>query len=304
MFRISLALLAVAVSAVAAEAPLLSLIPAEAKVIGGIHVDRTVNSPFGQFVLAQINNDEKGLQEIITTTGFDPRRDLREIVFASTTGQKGPGVVLARGVFNGPQILAALRAKGGGTVTNYKGVDVLEGAAGKGGAIAIAEGATAFAGDPALVRASLDRRAGATGTGALTAKATAVSGRYDAWMVTSGQLVAPLPRSGAKGSTVIPSLEGILETSGGLTFGSIIRFAGEAITRSDKDALALADVVRFLGSMIQLNGGNNPELQKLQPIFDSLEVKAAANVVTMSFAIPQVDLEKLAPAKRTVQAAR
>src|ERR1051325_9305106 len=111
MIRFTLAMAALAVSAFAAEPTLISLVPAEATVIGGIHVDSTVSSPFGQFILSQVNQGDKDFQEMIAATGFDPRQDLREIVFASASQQaKGPGLILARGVFNGPQILSAVEA--------------------------------------------------------------------------------------------------------------------------------------------------------------------------------------------------
>lgn len=72
----------------AVDSSLLSLIPAEAKVAGGVQVARTLGSPFGQYVLAQMGQSNKDLQEFIDATGFDPRRDLQEIVFASLGEQK------------------------------------------------------------------------------------------------------------------------------------------------------------------------------------------------------------------------
>lgn len=294
MIRRSLLLsgLAVALSATAAfaaDTSLISLVPADAKVVGGVQVSRTASSPFGQYVLAQMGQNNAQMQEFIDATGFDPRRDLQEVVFAATAEKRGPGVVIARGVFNGPQILAAIRAKSptAGTATTYRGVPLLEK---DGHSIGIADGWLAVAGESNMVRAALDRRAGSGAASALAQKAASSASRYDAWMVTNGTFIAPLP--GKNGNNPMSGIEGIVETSGGLTFGSMVQFSGEALTRSDKDAQALVDVVKFITGMMQMNA-NNPEVQRLQPLFDSLKVSAQGTTVRMSFAVPSSDLEQL-----------
>jgi len=307
MFRNALALAVLAVSGFAADASLIGLVPPEAKVIGGIHIDRTVTSPFGQYVLSQVKDSDKDFQQFVTATGFDPRRDLREVIFASpAAGQHGPGLIIARGVFNGPQILTAVQTKNGGTLSTYQGVSLLEH---DGHGIAIADGSLGIAGEANLVRAALDRRSATAGAQtALAAKAIQTSNKYDAWMVTSGVFVAPLPgrRTGSQSTSAIagPNLEGILETSGGLTFGTLVDFKAEALTRSDQDAKALADVLKFLASMVQMGGDKNPETQTLQTILQSLNVQTSGSTVQMSFSIPEQDLEKLFPTKKSVRAGR
>ncbi len=293
-----------AVAVFGADNSLLSLVPADAKVAGGVQVTRTVASPFGQYVLSQMGQNNAHLQEFIDATGFDPRRDLQELVFASTGaptgGQKGPGVVLARGVFNGPQILNAIKAKEpAGTLTTYRGVPLFDK---NNHGVAIADGWLAIAGEINMVKAALDRRAGSGAASPLVTKAAAAGSRYDAWMVTNGVFVAPLPGK-AGGSPLAGGLQGIVETSGGLTFGNNVQFSGEALTRSAQDAQALVDVVKFITSMVQLNA-SNPEAQKLQPLLSSLQVAAEGTTVRMSFSIAQGDLEQLMqPRKAGVRAA-
>jgi hypothetical protein len=307
MIRNLFTIAVLAVSTLAAETSLIDLVPPGATVIGGIHVDRTAGSPFGQFVLSRMNESDKDVQKFIDATGFDPRRDLRELVFANAAERKGPGLILGRGVFNGPQILAAVTMKGG-TQTSYKGIDLVETAGGKRpGTLAVVDGSLAIAGDPVMVRAAIDRRSGAPTSSPLAPKATALSGAYDAWAVASGQFRPPLTAAPGSNRPNVPgsaAMQGIVETSGGLTFGAVVRFDGQAVTRSDKDALALVDVIRFLSSMVQVNGSQSPDVQKLQPVLDSLEVKAEANVVKVSAAIPQSDLEQIMKPKRSVRAAR
>jgi hypothetical protein len=307
MIRNLFTIVVLAVSTLAAETPLIDLVPSGATVIGGVHVDRTAGSPFGQFILSRMNESHKDIQKFIDATGFDPRRDLRELVFASAAEPKGPGLILGRGVFNGPQILAAAATKGG-TQTTYKGVDLVETPGGKRtGALAVIDGSLAIAGDPALVRAAIDRRSTTAPASPLIPKATALSGAYDAWVVASGQFRPPVTAAPGSNRPNMPgsaAMQGIVETSGGLTFGAVVRFDGQAVTRSDKDALALVDVIHFLSSMVQVNGSQNPDVQKLQPVLDSLDVKAEANIVKVSVAIPQSDLEQIVKPKRSIRAAR
>lgn len=285
MIRNALALTLLAVAAFAAEVPLLSFVPADAKTLGGMHVDRTLSSPFGQFLLSQINDNEKDFQEFVNTTGLDPRRDIREVLMAGADDTRKNGVVIARGVFNGPRILAAAQSKGG-VMTSYKGIPV---AASKDGQwLTVFDGSIAAMGQQALVQYAIDRRASSTvPTTALARKASALAARYDAWLVAAGPITANAKAPGA------PALAGILETSGGVEFGATVRMSGEALTRSDKDAQALVDIVRFLTTMLQNNSQNNPDVQRLQAVLNSLDVRAEGPAMKFSMAIPQADLEQL-----------
>jgi len=310
MKRYALILAALSIAAAAADLPLITMVPDTATVIGGIHVDSTANTLFGAYVLSQVNGNDPDFQNMITATGFDPRRDLRELVFASVGQAKGPGLVLARGVFNGPQILAAAKsAKAGGIVTSYNGIDILENAGKtRTSALAFANGSLAIAGDSALVRAAIDRVNGAT-PGTLATKATTASASYDAWIVTNGSYnpavtaAAGSTKAGGLAGAAGPALQSIVETSGGLTFGSVVRFNGEALTRSDKDAQALVDVTKFLASLIQMNGPGNAEFQKLQPFLDSLVVKASGSSVQFSASINETDLENLIQMRKRAKSA-
>jgi len=297
MIRNAIALAAFAASTVfAADATLISLVPADAKVIAGVNLATAENSPFGQYVLSQIRDSDKDFENFVTASGFDPRRDVREVVFASPAGgHKSPGVVIAGGVFNGPQILSAIQAKEtGGTMTTYNGVSLLDK---DGHSVGFADGSIAFAGQSALVRAAIDRRGSSPPLSAFASKALATGKLYDVWMVTNGLFVAPLPKSKGAAANSNPlgavNLQGILETSGGLTLGTVVQFNAEALTRSNQDAQAMADVVKFIASMVQMNGNQNSEFAAIQTILQSLNVQTDGTTVKMSCAIPEQDLEKL-----------
>ena len=87
------------------------------------------------------------------------------------------------------------------------------------------------------------------------------------------------------------AIQSIEQTSAGVHFGNMVQFSGEAITRTEKDATALADVLRFLAGMMQLQRDRNPEVAKFAALLDSLEVKATGSTVSLSLAVPEADLE-------------
>ena len=47
--------------------------------------------------------------------------------------------------------------------------------------------------------------------------------------------------------------QSISQASGGIKFGANVQIGMQAVTRSEKDAEALVDVVRFIGGLIQTN---------------------------------------------------
>jgi hypothetical protein len=85
-------------------------------------------------------------------------------------------------------------------------------------------------------------------------------------------------------------IQAIEHMSGGFRFGANVELAGEAVTRSDKDATALADVVRFLASMAASN--RDPQAPLAQMV-DSLQLTAEGRSVRFSLTAPQQEIEKL-----------
>src|SRR5262249_53199203 len=127
-------------SLAAVDSGLLNLVMPDAKVLSGVQVDQTIVSPFAQYVLGQFQPNDAELTTFISTTGFAPRHDLREVLVA-TTGNSTV-LLLGRGTFNIAQITAAATAHGG-TVTQYNGVNIIS-QQGKGnGAVAFLDGGTA-----------------------------------------------------------------------------------------------------------------------------------------------------------------
>ena len=281
-----------AASAFAADANLLRFAGPGTQAVAGISVSSSLGSPFGQFLLSQMKAEDPKFREFVDSTGFDPRRDLHEVVIITdSVAAKGKGLVIARGVFNGPQLMDFISKQGhGGTATTYKGVALLSNPSGENETVAVLDGSVALAGDTAMVKAAIDRRAsGVDMDPRLASKVAEVSGAYDIWGVT----MSPADAAQVAGADRMPAeaLKAIEQSSAGVKFGTTVRIAGEAIARSEKDAQALADVFKFLTGMMKMN--DKQTKNPMASMLDRIVVTTAANTVQFSLSIPQAELEQM-----------
>lgn len=279
----------------AADSEMLGLVMPETKVLIGVHVDRAKVSPFGQYVLTRMQRTDGEFERFVAATGFDPRRDVKEILVAST-GEPGhqSSLVLARGAFDASRLTAAARLKGHTTET-YKGVEILVSPGGN-TAVAFLDSSLAAAGEPDKVRGAIDRRSSASAIApGVAAKVNQLSGQYDGWMVTLvpvSTFATRLNDPNMQGALRGDLLRAIDEASGGVKFGQMVQISAQAVTRTEKDATALADVARFLATMVRLNV---PERQAtvLGPVLEGLDVKTEGNTLHVNLAMPESDLERL-----------
>ena len=120
----ALALLLTATAGAAVDPNLLGLVMPEAKVLYGVQVQQTLASPFGQFAISHLPQNDAMIR-FQAATGFELQRDLREILVASsTTGRLDDGsdaLVLASGTF-APDKVLALATVIGAKVSDYRGV--------------------------------------------------------------------------------------------------------------------------------------------------------------------------------------
>jgi hypothetical protein len=252
-------------------------------------------SPFGRFVFGLAQSSDPQLQQFIQATGFDPLRDLQELLIASSGVQKeNRGVLLVKGVFD-PSRLAELARKSGAAIQTYGGVQVIAGKQKTDGWFAFLDNMTAVAGDPQSVQAVIDRRGSASRLDPrLRARIDAASSTYDFWLVSTAppsELAGNIPQGEFNGVMQGDVLKGVLETSGGVKFGPDILIAGEALTRSDKDATALADVVRFFIGLAQMSAQKDPKAAASMAFLQRLQLTTQGNVARLSLTVPEADLE-------------
>src|SRR5215472_4960446 len=110
----------------AADLQLLDLVMPGAKVIAGVNVQQAKGTQFGQYVLNQLGTNDADLQKLIALTGFDPRRDVDEVLVASDgAAHSHTGLAVARGTFDAGRITAAATANAASTEI-YNGVTIIK----------------------------------------------------------------------------------------------------------------------------------------------------------------------------------
>jgi len=276
-----------------ADLALMSLVPPDAQLVFGVQVEQSRYSPFGQFLLARLEKADGDLKEFIALTGFDPRRDIREIV-GGGRGDGRRGLVCVRGRFDVPRILAAL-ARESLAPTQYRGVTLVSGKEAATG-IAFLDSTLAVAGERELVRLAIDRWLDrATPPADLAARAAEASSRYDVWIVTAAwpaELAGRLPPESGGAAVQGDLVRAIEQMSGGVKFGAEVTIAGESVLKTDKDAAALADVVRFLASFLVMQAKSERAAQ-LAEYARRIEIAAQGNRVRVSLVMPEPEFEKL-----------
>jgi hypothetical protein len=294
--KLVISLLAAVVSVSAAELDLLKLVMPEARVVAGANITQIRVSPLGQFLLSRLSpQEEKDLQELVQTTGFDPRWHLEEVVIAAPGGTGNrQGLVLARGTFNPLLLLGAAKAAGA-EVAAYQGVEVVSAPGGQ-GAFALLDRSTAVAGDPESVRGAIDRLgAGAKLDPKLTAKIGELRPTQDAWFVSLvpfSELAARVPNPNASGLLQGDLLQSIDQVSGSVKLGALVEGSGEMVARTPQDAGTLAAALRFLAGLVQLNQ-RDPRMAQLGPLLETLDIKTDKNAVKLRVSIPETQLEAL-----------
>ncbi len=297
MYSIAFSLAFAAGTAAAGVTPaLLNLVMPDATVVSGINVAQSVTSPFGQYILSQMQSNDSDFLQFISSTGFDPRKDLLEIVAAtpataSSTGHSG--LLLGRGVFQPAMIIGAATEKGA-TITNYRGFSLI-GQSGETMALTFLDGGTAAIGDIASVKSVIDRKlSGSTFTGALAQTAIAVSATNSAWFATSAALsdFMSSKQAGTIGGVAqSPLLQSVQQASGGVLFSSAgITLSADAVTASPQNAQALVDVLKFFVTMI---AGNANAPSNVTSVASTAQFSVNGSTAHISLMLAETQAEQL-----------
>ena len=276
----------------AADPGLVSLAMPDTQVMAGVNVEQVRLSPPGQVLLAQTGDlFAGGLEKLIETTGFDPRRDLREIL-VSSNGQPANGatIAMARGAFDVPKILETASADGNTTDT-YKGVPMILRAAR--GSMAFPDSTVAIIGEAADVRAAIDRLSAPTAiSSALAVQVNQLSTTEDAWFVSMAPLSQLQPKApGASGADPFAILSKVQQVSGGVKFGANAVVSLQAVSPTDQDAAVLAAVLKTFASAgdVYVKDTYAPAASLLK----SLIVTADGPVTTASLSVPESLIEEM-----------
>src|SRR5215469_3283882 len=254
IFAAASLLSALAGSLPAADPSLLKLVMPDVKAMSDINVTQAKLTPFGQFALGQLANED--IQKLITLTGFDPKKDLTEVLCA-TNGEPNTGLALATGSFDLTKI-GALATQDGAATEAYQNATILEDPK-KGNAVAFFNpGSTAVggvatvmaAGDLASVKAAIGRQSAPTTLPTLKDEISMLSSTEDAWVLTtvspaSLQPAAPTNKAETINGVTIPANLFQQVQSGwvGVKFGSNITITALAQTADATTATNLAGML-------------------------------------------------------------
>jgi hypothetical protein len=205
------------------------------------------------------------------------------------------GLVLAKGTFNIPKILAAAAADGKAKATIYSGAQLVTiGTGEQAQALALIDGSTAAAGSVKGVQAALDQRStGSIIPASVMARINQLSTTEDVWSVSTANFAA-LPMPGAEGSDSGSAvLKSIQQASGGVKFGAQVQLDAQAVTGSAQDAASLGDVVKLLAQMVEMHSTANPLPGQVNDLLKSMVVTTDNNTVKVTLTLPESQLESL-----------
>ena len=304
------ATLALAITAVlpakAADPQLLNLVMPDAKVLAGVNVDQAKTSPFGQYVLSQMQSQNQEMQKLEALTGFDPTRDVHELLVASNVpnGATAPndqtGLFLARGTFD-PGKIAAAAAADGGTTESYKGVTIIEDPKGTHG-VAFLSSSLAVAGDVANVKGAIDRQNGGPSIpAALAVQVNHWSSTEDAWAIST---VSPSSLHAPAGAPNVPGLNGagpfmtIQSAAGGVKFGALVVVTAQAQADNAEDATQMGNAVKMLAMLAQMQAAKDPAAAALA---QSLQVSTSGSTLNVSISLPEDQLQQIVKPKGNIK---
>lgn len=304
MYRAWLTLAAIPLFSCAALAGvdqgLLNLVPAGSKALSGVQIDKSKDSPFGQYVLGRmLIGGSSGFDGFIQSTGFDPRRDVQELLFATTADTGRPRIaVLARGYFDAAKIKATALSHGS-QIENIQGVNVLWGGEKSHAGVAVLDPTLAVAGDRVLVESIVRnrRQASVLDSPELAEKAQTASSAGEVWFVSL------IPGSALPGKAMVRAhgqqlngavVQSILQSQGSVHFSEKgIELSFEALTRSERDAQSLADVARFCTSMVQMQSENHAGAKLLAGSLDAMQLATHGSTMSVSIVLPEAAAEQL-----------
>jgi hypothetical protein len=276
----------------AADPQLLNLVMPDVKVMADVNVEQAKSSPFGQYVLSQVETQQ--LAQIAVLTGFDPSKDVNELLVAGNGAAQHSGLALALGNFNVATITAVIATQKVVTET-YNGITIYENTQKEAG-LAFLSGSIAAAGDLTNLKAAIDRVAAPSILPAsLLTEIGQLSAANDAWALTT---VPPSSLKPSAAAVAIPGLGNgadsalgtVQSASAGIKFGANVVMTAQAQADTAQNATAIAGLIQFLVNMAQLKAGDQPQVQALAK---ALTVNANGATVNLSLTLPSEQFQEL-----------
>jgi len=245
--------------------------------LAGIRMDAVRGTPLYQKFVA--NRSLPALDDFARESGFDPRRDVRELLIASN-GKSA--IIAARGAFSEQSVKGSAKQ-------SYAGARIYTLDP---GAVALIDETTAVAGALPDVKAALDRRqtGGHAGSDGLLARARRIPRENQVWSVATNfdnLLISRIPQA-ENAAGLLQSLE---STTLALDLSDGIHGYLSGNCSSDEEAKSLGDSARGLIALARLGvPGKQRELLRL---WDGIKVDQQQRTVKITVEVPEDLAEKL-----------
>ncbi len=313
---------------------MVALLPPQTTSLVGVDVERLKGTPLYRYFedQAQAGNGVNELEQFTARTGFDPRRDVQNLLVASWTdpaapvttapmtgpaGLSGEFVAVARGQFNVPQLSQQFKDKKS-AVESYRGFEVFGPAPGPArgrrraesqqqdhGRFVFLDDKTAVAGTRAAVLAAIDRKLGGGPSlldkPALLNRAQTIVGSNQVWAVSDspGAFVTRAMPKESPGATsnfarIFSSLKGS-SFALDLTNGLDLKAGGEC--QSPQDAKTLGDAARGVAALGRLSVSQ--EQPELMVLFDGIDVQERNAELSIAVHLDAQNFQKLLETTKT-----
>jgi hypothetical protein len=258
------------------------MVPPGATSLVGAHMDQVKQTEIYKKLLATQNLSQ--VDEFALETGFDPRRDVRELLF--TTNAQG-SVMLARGSFhlNPATLKGAKKTRHGQYEISGNGVS----------GFCILDSTLAAAGDIPAVGAALDEWTSGAHTAAqpLLALVAGVNPQSQLWGISigKGNFLAdhpPAANSGLDFSRIFSSLHDYWFQA---DFSAGLRAEVHGTAGTEKDAVNLRDTVRGIVGLGRLSVPENQS--ELLKVWDAITVDQQGRAISLHADIAQDLIDKM-----------
>jgi hypothetical protein len=258
------------------------MVPPNATSLVGAHMDKIKETAFYRKLLAAQTLPQ--VDQFAKDTGFDPRRDVRELLFVTTPHGD---VMLARGTFH----LNTAHLRGVPKVRHGE-YDIWDRDS---RGFCILDSTLAVAGDVVAIEDALDEwKSGAhTGAKSLLARAASVNPQSQFWGVSTGLagFLAEHPPTVTSGLDLSKIFRGLEDTLFQVDLSTGLRADVHGTTATEKDAISLRDAVRGMVGLGRLQvPDNQPELLR---VWDGIAADQQGRSITIHADIPQDLLDKL-----------
>jgi hypothetical protein len=258
------------------------MVPPGTMSLVGVHMDQIKQTEIYKKMMASQTMGQ--VDQFASDTGFDPRRDVRELLYASNN--KG-SVMLARGTFH----VHSEKMTGAKKVRHGQYEIVTSGMNG----YCVLDSTLAVAGEVPAIESALDEWTSGTHTviQPLLARATQVNPQSQFWGISVGpaNFLAAHPPGIGTGIDFSRIFQGMQDTWFQTDLGAGFKGEVHGTAATEKDAINLRDAVRGVVGLGRLNvPENQPEMLK---VWDGITVEQQGRAISMRADIAQDLLDRM-----------